>query len=604
MKRFLLLLACLTLLILPAAAEDAGFAGVWIENDGYGTLTLLGDGSATMEYYDGTVTVTTWGLTDDGYRFGDGMWYNSPMELLDANTLSVSGGWMIFTREGFLPTTDPALLLGAVPVGEEGEPFFGTWELTSLLVEGKECDPAFVGIDMTLTFNEDGTATSDDGVEPYTTTWSVSYGYAIVEGDIFAIDENGQLVFEVEGDAMFFTRIVEEPAVIPAEDEEPFADPVEDKEPAIIPAEDEEPAADPIGDEDVTFTPVGAEGESFLGLWTLDTIVMDGESFPSALFGISMTLTFCEDGSVALVDGEDASTGSWHIEDGAAVVDGMVLTINDDGKLVMADEEAAMIFIRGEGAATEPLSEEEQWLLLLGLMADADDSDPVLTEAMQPFVGEWYMVYCHTGGLTGDLRTIGVSGYLTLDADGTGYLIGVTDEFGDWYEDEGVIRFGESGMPMQLLGDPDAGEEVFLQYGSEMGGYMIFSQDESAQWDPALLEAPAVPDAPAPAADAPAAAASGSISVGVKYICTSFTSAGFTMDAANLGAEYALLLHEGGTADLTVAGFTAAGLPCTVTPEGAYAIDYYGTPIPCTPTDAGVDMDYFGAMILHLVPAE
>ena len=75
-----------------------------------------------MDYYDGTITETTWGLTEDGYRFGEGMWYNSPMVLLDENTLSVSDGWMIFTREGFLPTTDEALLLGAEPVGEEGAP--------------------------------------------------------------------------------------------------------------------------------------------------------------------------------------------------------------------------------------------------------------------------------------------------------------------------------------------------------------------------------------------------------------------------------------------------------------------------------------------------
>lgn len=599
MKRFLLLLSCLMLLILPAAAEDAGFAGVWIENDGYGTLTLLADGSATMEYYDGTVTTTTWGLTDDGYRFGDGMWYNSPMKLLDANTLSVSNGWMVFTREGFLPTTDPAVLLDAVPVGEEGAPFLGEWNLTSLRIEGEEYDPAFIGMTMTILFNEDGTVVSDDGMEPYTTTWSVSYGYAIIEGDIFGIDENDRLVMEVEGDAMFFTRVVEEPVIDPVE-EDPLLTP-EDEAPAIAPAEEEDPSVVPTDDEALTFTPVGAEGDAFLGLWSLESIVMDGEAFDPALFGMTMTLDFRADGSVVSDDGLDPSVAPWRVENGVAIVDDLTLTINADGKLMMEEDGASMIFVRGEAAPSgDELTEEEQWMFLLGLMADIDDEPTELPESMQPFVGEWVMVYCHTGGLTGDLRTMGVSGYLTLDADGTGYLIGISDEFGEWYEDDGVIRFGENGMPMQLLGDPALGEEVFLQYGSEMGGYMIFSQNEDAVWEPA----PAATPAPqvAPVTGAPAASASSR--TGVRYVCSQFTSSGYTMDAANLGAEYALLFHESGTADLTIAGAAVPGLPYTITGDGVYSINYFGSFFNCTPTDAGFDMDFYGTMTLHFIPAE
>lgn len=75
-----------------------------------------------------------------------------------------------FTREGFTPTTDEALLLGAEPVGEEGVPFLGTWALTGLIMEGESIDPALFGLTMTLTFMENGTVVSDDGFEPYTTT--------------------------------------------------------------------------------------------------------------------------------------------------------------------------------------------------------------------------------------------------------------------------------------------------------------------------------------------------------------------------------------------------------------------------------------------------
>ena len=53
-----------------------------------------------------------------------------------------------------------------------------------------------------------------------------------------------------------------------------------------------------------------------------------------------------------------------------------------------------------------------------------------------------------------------------------------------------------------------------------------------------------------------------------------------------------------------MAGFTAANLPYTVTAEGVYAINYYGTMFNCTPTDAGFDMDFYGTMMMHFVPAE
>ena len=120
MKRLLSLLLMLTMLTMTAFAKSSdlagsGFIGVWIENDGYGTLTLRLDGTSEMVYYDNTVTECHWALTEEGAKFLDGQWLNSPMALLDENTLSVANGWMIFTREGFLPTTDTALLLAPSP---------------------------------------------------------------------------------------------------------------------------------------------------------------------------------------------------------------------------------------------------------------------------------------------------------------------------------------------------------------------------------------------------------------------------------------------------------------------------------------------------------
>lgn len=475
MKRLLFLLTCLLLLTLPALAEDnAPYVGVWIETEGEGTLTIRLDGSATMVYNDGWVMDTTWAPTESGAAFGKGMWYNSPMTLLDENTLSVSDGWMVFTREGFLPTADEALLLGATPVGDEGAPFLGVWNLVSLVLDGETVDPALFSMSMTLTFNADGTVLSDDGWDSYTTTWAVSDGSAVVDGDILTIGEDGRLVCHASDGQMIFA---------PAE---------------VAPAPSDEPTE--------------------------------------------------EDQLLAL-------------------------------------------------------------LSLLSLLAQTEEGDlSALPEEHQPFVGEWHLCYAENGGLTGDLRTLGLTGTLTLRADYTGTLSGIADEEGSWYDDEGVLRFGESGMPMFLVGEEADGMGLFLQYGSQQGGYMLFHQDEEAVWTPGLypLHGAAAEPTPAPAASAPAGLPGGDAQehLNRRFRCTSYTAAGYTLDASALGMEYALLFRDDGTADFTMAGVAIPNLPYTVTDEGVYSINYFGTLFNCTPTEAGFDMDFYGTMIMHFVPAE
>jgi len=600
MKRFLLLLLCL-LLCTPALAEPpasvAGFVGVWIETDDYGTLTIRLDGTADMLYYDGTESSFRWEETETGARFTDGMWYNSPMELLDGNTLSVANGWMVFAREGFLPTTDEALLLGATPVGEDGTPFLGKWDLTLLVLEGQEVDPALFDMVMTLTFHENGLVVSDDGWEPYTTTWLASYGSAVIEGDILTIDEEDRLVYNAADGQMIFVRVIEETPT-----PEPTAEPT--PEPTVEPTA--EPTAEPDDDpfaEPAPAVPVPVSGDALAltGTWTLISIDMDGMTLDPALFGITLIVTLNEDGTASVDDGEEVSEGVWQYADGAALLDGMPLVLNDEGCLVMEEDGSRMVFTQGEVAPGEAPSEIEQWLALMALMESVSGTEEdlsLLPEELQPFVGEWHLCYCATGGLTGDLRTYGVTGTLVLHADGSGVLSGVADEEGFWYDDEGVIRFGESGMPMQLLGDPEMPMDLFLQYGSEMGGYMIFHQDEEAVWDPAMLPAATA----APAASAPAGG-SGTLLTDTRYVCRQYTAAGMTMDADLLGAEYALVFHES-TADMTLGGFTIENLPYSVTEDGRYSINYFGTLFVCTPTESGLDMDYYGTMIMHFVPAD
>ena len=490
MKRLISLLLCILMISSAALAEgviqacvDSSLVGVWIENEGYGTLTLFADGTSEMIYYDNTVTECHWNVTADGARFLDGQWYNSPMTLLDANTLSVADGWMIFTREGFLPTTDPALLLNAQPVGEEGAPFLGKWNLVSIISDGTTMSPDLLGMYMALTFNADGTVLSEDDLDAYTTTWFVSYGNAVMEGHVLFFNEEGQLVTEDEETVLIFSR-------------------------------DESQADAPSSEAD------------------------------------------------------DAPP---------------------------------------EAAGTP--SEDDELLALLALFALMEEASD-LPEDHRGFVGQWHLCYVATGGLTGDLRQMGVTGMLTLEEDYTGVISGVADESSVWYEDEeGTIRFGEVGMPMYLLGDATSPSGVFLQYGSQMGGYMIFSLNEHAVWDPAAYElqppAPAVTSAPAASAAVPAPAAAGTRPLfSTRYVCTTYTAGGYTADAAMLGVEYALYFREDGTCDLTIAGATVSNLPYSINESGVYVINYFGTPFHCIPTEAGIDLDFYGTMTLHCTPAQ
>lgn len=459
-----LLLAMLMLAgCLPASAEDlaAQLVDTWIENDGWGTLILSADGTAVMNYYDDTVTECNWAMTEEGPKFLDGMWYNSPMELVGENTLSVSDGWMTFTREGAEVEEIP---LDSVPVGEEGEPFLGTWSLSILNIDGSTFNAADLGLNMELTFYADGTVTSLEDGESNTSVWSVEYG--------------------------------------------------------------------------------------------------------------------------------------------AAMVDGLFLTLNDEGQLVLKEDDSEMIFVQGESAADSELSEDEQMLALLTMMmSQTNDETAALPEHLQGYVGEWHMVYTATGGLTGDLRTMGVTCTLDLYSDGDGSIDFPTYEFSTWYEEDGVVRFGESGMPMTLL------EGGFLQYGTELGGYMIFSQDPEAVYTPATAEPTAVPEAEAPAAGR--TFTSNEEYLGIKFVADTYTMAGQTYDAAVLGTEYSLLFYENGTCDFSMAGAMMPGLSWGLGNVAvglnrieAFSINYYGTTFNAVPTSTGFDMDFYGTMTLHFVPAE
>lgn len=92
--------------------------------------------------------------------------------------------------------------------------------------------------------------------------------------------------------------------------------------------------------------PVGEEGTPFFGTWNGVSMELDGTTYALADFGMSMTLTFTEDGTVTMFDGEETDTATWRVENGMAIVDTMQASIRADGTLCLEEDGAGIIFSR------------------------------------------------------------------------------------------------------------------------------------------------------------------------------------------------------------------------------------------------------------------
>ena len=349
---------------------------------------------------------------------------------------------------------------------------------------------------------------------------------------------------------------------------------------------------------------MSAEGAAFLGEWYGTTMEMEGMSLSFSDMGMVMNLTFHEDGTAEMYDGEESVTSTWSVVDGAAIVDGSTFILLDDGTLCVEEDGAKLIFVR-DGATTEPAVTEPE-------VNEPAPAEPVPDE-LSAYVGSWHACYLMTGGMTGDPRSeFGLDIALELNADGTGSLIFGEPEQGVWYQDEnGYVYFGEGGeapdMPLSLL------EDGFLCYGSmdgdgnALGGYILFSQDPGAVWaaeieaEPAATEVPFVPTEPVAVPEG-----SDPERLERKYVCVSAEVSGYTMDASMLGGEYSLTFHADGTVDFVMVGTSVPGLTWTqgtvMTDAGeaeAFIVDYYGNTLEAVCTEQGFDLNYFDSMLMH-----
>ncbi|NLB90477.1 MAG: hypothetical protein GX786_04575 [Clostridiales bacterium] len=167
---------------------------------------------------------------------------------------------------GFAEEEHTAKIEGPINL-EDPSTYLGDWYLVTMEYDGLAMNVVDLGINITLTLNEDGSATmlAEDDDEPQLMNWEInSKGLEIGEGEdrvVAQIEEGVFLVLEEEGTKLVYQREV------PVAEEGDFED-------------------SPI---------VQDSEEDFLGSWTLQLLESEGIRLPADSLGMEVTMTISAD---------------------------------------------------------------------------------------------------------------------------------------------------------------------------------------------------------------------------------------------------------------------------------------------------------------------
>lgn len=358
--------------------------------------------------------------------------------------------------------------------------------------------------------------------------------------------------------------------------------------------------------------PIGPEGEAYFGAWKAD------------MYGMEVIMTLNQDGTCTMDMMGEVEPGVWAVVDGKANIMGDELYIDGEGNLVY--EGAGMVFTKTEGgASSEEMSDEEMILALMALMGQMEgmegdvnvgDAKPASPAAgNDDYIGtKFVLTGASINGINLSAEQLNAAGdYVIFNADGSvelcmsdrmvqtlGWTRGKVNVVGAEHDGFCVDYYGTyynfgitgDGLILDYFGTP--------RFYEPEGG-----KEEVAPVAPAATEAPAVEAAPA------ATFSSYEDYMDIKFVAKTYTSFGNTVDASSLGAEYAVTFHANGSCEFVMAGVNTPGLTwglqeisMGLTKQEAFVINYYGVMYNFIPTATGFDMDFYGTMNLHFVPAE
>ena len=320
----------------------------------------------------------------------------------------------------------------------------------------------------------------------------------------------------------------------------------------------------------------------YTGMWYGVSMTMEGATYQMADMGLEMTLEIHAGGTFTIITDGEADTGVCAVENGAVIVDGLPTSLAD-GQLTVEQDGVLMVFGREKPEAAEIAPENE-------------------SAALSDYLGVWTVTSVTADGMTLPAEVAGMSGDTitvygeTLDMT----LMGTELTDLPCAMDGHRLSFTLMDTPAYLTLRTDG------PLGFDMEDGTLWYQrtgDAPENAEPAATEVPAAQPTNTPAATG----FDFTEYMEKKFVMTDADMDGYNMTAAMLGGyEYSLVFHEDGTVDFVMAGAEIPGLTWTTgiitTGEGAaegFLIDYYTTPLNVVPTEKGLDMDYFGSMLMH-----
>ena len=196
----------------------------------------------------------------------------------------------------------------------EATDVLGDWYLVELQGEGLSINPASMGMEITMTLNEDNTMTmvsamGGEDAETQTGTWALTEnGITMTQEDetteLTLVD--GQLTMNMEGNGLVFAREPAEAEPLPA--------------------------------------PVAAESEdAFFGTWKMSAINMMGMMLPVDALGGDESFLTVEAGKATITSGEETYEYATTFADGA-----LTLTLEDETQVAQLNDDGSLSIVAAE----------------------------------------------------------------------------------------------------------------------------------------------------------------------------------------------------------------------------------------------------------------
>lgn len=301
----------------------------------------------------------------------------------------------------------------------------GTWYFNAIATKGASVNPGSMGLSMSLTFNEDNSASVDVSGAVVEGTWTVKDGKIILEADgesrVLSM-QDGNLVMEVEGGQGIFGREKAEVEVY-----------------------------------DFGEAKTDAAMEDYNGFWDATAVELLGIQMPVADMGLTMQM-MVQDGTVVISDGNSTGGSETSFEDGVLVIDGIRVQLHErNGEYVLVMPMEAPV--EGQMISMKFLFQKFDGDPANFVLPEPFDFGEAQTNAtMEDYVGGWYADMVDSQGKQTSMEEWGISMQLCVEDGKVGTITGNDVTWDDATIENGALVAGGTLIQLYKL----AGEDVLV----------------------------------------------------------------------------------------------------------------------------------------------